>query len=43
MVTYRLLGFRDTRTSGDGAAGKTYTRLSYLDGWAVVDKVKQRP
>ncbi|MEU9448213.1 CU044_5270 family protein [Streptomyces sp. NPDC048277] len=42
-VTYRFLGFRDTRTSGDGAAMKTYTQLSYLDGWAVVDRVKQRP
>ncbi|MFI8234033.1 CU044_5270 family protein [Streptomyces sp. NPDC085900] len=42
-VTYRFLGFRDTRTSGDGAAMKTYTQLSYLDSWAVVDKVKQRP
>ncbi|MEU9392449.1 hypothetical protein AB0D86_20885 [Streptomyces sp. NPDC048324] len=42
-VTYRFLGFRDTRTSGDGAARKTYTQLSYLDSWAVVDKVKQRP
>ncbi|GAA4048275.1 CU044_5270 family protein [Streptomyces shaanxiensis] len=41
--TYRFLGFRDERTSGDGASMKTYTQLSYLDSWAVVDKVKQRP
>ncbi|CCK30689.1 hypothetical protein BN159_6310 [Streptomyces davaonensis JCM 4913] len=41
--TYEFLGFRDTRTSGDGAAMKTYTQLSYLDSWAVVDKAKQRP
>ncbi|WP_328870764.1 CU044_5270 family protein [Streptomyces sp. NBC_00287] len=41
--TYRFLGFRDTRTSGDGAEMKTYTQLSYLDSWAVVDKAKQRP
>ncbi|MFJ9561659.1 CU044_5270 family protein [Streptomyces fuscichromogenes] len=42
-VTYAFLGFRDVRTSGDGAAVKTYTQLSSLDSWAVVDKVKQRP
>ncbi|WP_316782482.1 CU044_5270 family protein [Streptomyces sasae] len=42
-VTYEFLGFRDVRTSGDGAAMKTYTQLSYLDSWAVVDRVKQRP
>ncbi|MFD8305600.1 CU044_5270 family protein [Streptomyces sp. NPDC059690] len=42
-VTYRFLGFRDTRTSGDGPAMKTYTQLSYLDSWDVVDRVKQRP
>ena len=42
-VTYEFLGFRDIRTSGDGAAMKTYTQLSYLDSWAVVDKVKERP
>ncbi|MFE2063964.1 CU044_5270 family protein [Streptomyces sp. NPDC059467] len=42
-VTYRFLGFRDTRTSGNGAAMKKYTQLSYLDGWAIVDRVKQRP
>jgi hypothetical protein len=41
--TYRFLGFRDTRTSGDGAKMKTYTQLSYLDSWAVVDRAKQRP
>ncbi|GLW47799.1 hypothetical protein Stsp02_34610 [Streptomyces sp. NBRC 14336] len=41
--TYEFLGFRDVRTSGDGKAMKTYTQLSYLDSWAVVDKVKQRP
>ncbi|MFF1924731.1 CU044_5270 family protein [Streptomyces sp. NPDC058221] len=41
--TYRFLGFRDERTSGDGAKKKTYTQLSYLDSWAVVDKAKQQP
>jgi hypothetical protein len=41
--TYAFLGFRDVRTSGDGPAQKTYTQLSYLDSWAVVDKAKQRP
>ncbi|WNI29658.1 CU044_5270 family protein [Streptomyces sp. ITFR-6] len=41
--THRFLGFRDERTSGDGANLKRYVQLSYLDGWAVVDKVKQRP
>ncbi|BBC37178.1 hypothetical protein SGFS_084720 [Streptomyces graminofaciens] len=42
-ATYEFLGFRDERTSGDGANMKTYTQLSYLDSWAIVDKVKQRP
>ncbi|MEU1161318.1 CU044_5270 family protein [Streptomyces sp. NPDC090075] len=42
-VTYEFLGFRDVRTSGDGAAMKTYTQLSYLDSWAIVDRVKERP
>ncbi|MGW2523420.1 CU044_5270 family protein [Streptomyces sp. NPDC001617] len=42
-VTYRFLGFRDVRTSGDGKDKKTYIQLSYLDSWAVVDKAKQRP
>jgi len=41
--TYAFLGFRDTRTSGDGKDKKTYIQLSYLDSWAVVDKVKVRP
>lgn len=41
--THRFLGFRDERTSGDGANLKRYVQLSYLDSWAVVDKVKQRP
>ncbi|MFD0024080.1 CU044_5270 family protein [Streptomyces sp. NPDC058382] len=41
--TYRFLGFRDERTSGDGKKRKAYTQLSYLDSWAVVDKAKQRP
>ncbi|WP_405389535.1 CU044_5270 family protein [Streptomyces sp. NBC_01102] len=41
--TYRFLGFRDERSSGDGKGRNTYTQLSYLDSWAVVDKVKQRP
>ncbi|ELS52617.1 CU044_5270 family protein [Streptomyces viridochromogenes] len=41
--TYAFLGFRDQRTSGDGPKTKTYTQLSYLDSWAVVDKAKQRP
>ncbi|MGN5632202.1 CU044_5270 family protein [Streptomyces sp. AC154] len=41
--THRFLGFRDERTSGDGADMKRYVQLSYLDSWAVVDKAKQRP
>ncbi|WP_055568493.1 CU044_5270 family protein [Streptomyces atriruber] len=41
--TYEFLGFRDTRTSGDGKNMKTYTQLSYLDSWAITDEVKQRP
>ncbi|MBW5424322.1 hypothetical protein GKQ77_22590 [Streptomyces sp. BG9H] len=41
--TYEFLGSRDTRTSGTGAKTKTYTQLSYLDKWAITDKVKQRP
>ncbi|MFE0177053.1 CU044_5270 family protein [Streptomyces sp. NPDC059002] len=41
--TYEFLGFRDTRTSGEGKSMKTYTQLSYLDSWAITDKVKQRP
>ncbi|MEU6843582.1 CU044_5270 family protein [Streptomyces sp. NPDC046716] len=41
--TYAFLGFRDVRTSGDGAKKKTYTQLSSLDSWAITDKVKQRP
>ena len=41
--TYEFLGFRDERTSGDGKHGTTFTQLSYLDSWAIVDKAKQRP
>jgi hypothetical protein len=41
--TYEFLGFRDARSSGDGKDRKTYTQLTYLDEWAIVDKVKQRP
>ncbi|MFF4254715.1 CU044_5270 family protein [Streptomyces sp. NPDC001663] len=41
--TYAFLGFRDTRTSGDGKDMKTYIQLSYLDSWAIVDKAKVRP
>ncbi|GAA3812069.1 CU044_5270 family protein [Streptomyces phyllanthi] len=41
--TYRFLGFRDERDSGDGKNRKTYTQLSYLDTWAIVDKARQRP
>ncbi|MHC5261577.1 CU044_5270 family protein [Streptomyces sp. UC4497] len=41
--TYAFLGFKDHRTSGEGAKRKTYTQLSYLDSWAVTDKAKQRP
>jgi hypothetical protein len=41
--TYEFLGFRDTRTSGDGASKKTYTQLSYLDSWAITDRAKQQP
>ncbi|MDR3036518.1 MAG: hypothetical protein LBV78_26045, partial [Kitasatospora sp.] len=39
--TYAFLGFRDVRTSDDDS--KTYIQLSYLDDWAIVDRVKQRP
>lgn len=42
-TTYAFMGFRDIRTSGDGKDQKTYIQLSYLDGWAVTDRVKQRP
>ncbi|MFM9693934.1 CU044_5270 family protein [Streptomyces europaeiscabiei] len=42
-VTYAFLGFRDERSSGDGRTMKTYTQLSYLDSWAIVDRVKQYP
>ncbi|MEV4861003.1 CU044_5270 family protein [Streptomyces ossamyceticus] len=42
-VTYEFLGSRDERTSGDGKDMKRYTQLAYLDDWAIVDKVKQRP
>ncbi|SEG92226.1 hypothetical protein SAMN05216223_12589 [Actinacidiphila yanglinensis] len=41
--TYEFLGFRDQSTSGSGKNRKTYTQLSSLDTWAVVDKVKERP
>jgi hypothetical protein len=41
--TYEFLGFREERTSGKGKDMNTYTQLSYLDSWAVVDKVKQQP
>ncbi|MFI6858841.1 CU044_5270 family protein [Streptomyces sp. NPDC050421] len=41
--TYRFLGFRDERSSGDGKDMKRYTQLSYLDSWAVVDRAKQQP
>jgi hypothetical protein len=41
--TYAFLGFRDERTSGEGAHMTVYTQLSYLDSWAVVDRAKQRP
>ncbi|MHB9754226.1 CU044_5270 family protein [Streptomyces sp. BYX5S] len=41
--TYEFLGFRDGRTSGDGAKRKAYTQLSYLDSWAITDRAKQRP
>lgn len=41
--TYRFLGFRDTRSSGDGKAMKTYVQLSYLESWAITDRAKQRP
>ncbi|WP_371580890.1 CU044_5270 family protein [Streptomyces sp. NBC_01314] len=42
-TTYAFLGFRDERSSGGGKNMKTYTQLSYLDSWAIVDKVKQYP
>ncbi|MEU1494109.1 CU044_5270 family protein [Streptomyces sp. NPDC005775] len=41
--TYRFLGFRDERTSDDSKGLNRYTQLSYLDSWAVVDKVRQQP
>lgn len=42
-VTYAFLGFRDERSSGDGKDMKTYTQLSYLDSWAIVDRAKEYP
>ncbi|MBZ3903182.1 CU044_5270 family protein [Streptomyces griseiscabiei] len=42
-VTCAFLGFRDVRSSGDGKDMKTYTQLSYLDSWAIVDRAKQYP
>ncbi|MDT0570233.1 CU044_5270 family protein [Streptomyces sp. DSM 3412] len=42
-VTYAFLGCRDERSSGDGKDMKTYTQLSYLDSWAIVDRVKEHP
>ncbi|WP_306940469.1 hypothetical protein [Streptomyces phaeochromogenes] len=41
--SYEFLGFRDSRTSGDGTAMKSYSQLTYLDGWAVTDRARQRP
>ncbi|WP_405566351.1 CU044_5270 family protein [Streptomyces phaeochromogenes] len=41
--SYEFLGFRDSRTSGDGTDMKSYTQLTYLDGWAVTDRARQRP
>ncbi|MFG2194417.1 CU044_5270 family protein [Streptomyces sp. NPDC048639] len=41
--TYEFLGFKDVRTSDSAAGRKTYTQLSYLDRYAVVDHAKQRP
>ncbi|MEV7403084.1 CU044_5270 family protein [Streptomyces sp. NPDC091267] len=40
--THEFLGFKNTRSS-DSGGGKNYDQLSYLDSYAVVDKVKQRP
>jgi hypothetical protein len=40
---YEFLGFHDSRTSGDGADMKSYSQLTYLDGWAVTDRARQRP
>ncbi|MEU6994852.1 CU044_5270 family protein [Streptomyces sp. NPDC046465] len=41
--TYAFLGSQDIRATGDAKNPKTYTQLSYLDSWAITDKVKQRP
>ena len=41
--SYEFLGFRDSRTSGDGTDMKSYSQLTYLDGWAVTDRARQRP
>ncbi|MFJ2770154.1 CU044_5270 family protein [Streptomyces sp. NPDC087300] len=41
--TYRFLGFRDMRASGEGKAMKQYVQLSYLESWAITDRAKQRP
>ncbi|WP_367048337.1 CU044_5270 family protein [Streptomyces sp. Je 1-332] len=39
--TYEFLGFRDERTSASG--DKTYTQLSHVVDWAIVDRLRQRP
>ncbi|MEV7690184.1 CU044_5270 family protein [Streptomyces bungoensis] len=41
--TYEFLGFKNTRTSDTAGETRTYTQLSSLESYAVVDKVKQRP
>lgn len=41
--TYAFLGFRDQRSTGEGARKKEFVQLSYLDSWAIVDRAKQRP
>ncbi|MER6673713.1 CU044_5270 family protein [Streptomyces sp. NPDC000983] len=39
--SYAFLGFRDERTSRSGK--KTYTQISHVEQWAIVDRLRQRP
>ncbi|WP_190138871.1 CU044_5270 family protein, partial [Streptomyces longispororuber] len=40
-ASYAFLGFRDERVSAYGK--KTYTQLSHVVDWGIVDRVRQRP
>ncbi|MFH9264563.1 CU044_5270 family protein [Streptomyces sp. NPDC017546] len=40
-VSYEFLGFRDERTSASGK--ETYTQLSHVVEWGIVDRLRQRP